>query len=888
MSSSITTSDIYNTIYGMSDKESNIRSKAGLNTKGEVLDYLSNPGYSGASTSKINPNTTAKALDNSRFFKMNINMAKGKEINNGKLASSNEYNATLNPMQLVDFQWITSRFMAPTNSLIDIDRKNRFFSTARYKAQSTKMGCHLSMNPRPQFTRFADIKGNNHKLEGISTAKGEYDPTFSPVTIEYPKTFNNQTLDKIGLGMGRYYSEAIDDNATTIFLEFGVPKFNSILGFLTRAVSLNDQIMASTGRYISNNIGSALGTFIGFCAFPLIGTLLFVAKTVSGFLSNQPFSYYYLAPTMHTYWSSVSNILSQIMVEMGFINPRLLGSSSIDTKFQDMIGVPMKIHKEDMAGIAQYFPKGFIRATTDSSDNFLGDSNYIDVFAVAGYQQRIAYEQSQQLYNYFSSGDGSKDENMTEGDLFTRLSGYVQYGEYGEISSDGSNIKSLGNSNIFSTLNAKVSLGHLLRTVFGNKNSKDEELANQSYFKRNLDAKTLKSTDNITYDGKEYSSDTTEIASSSTTSLSSSDADSTALLSDSISNDVDTVGVKDHWSALSFAQSYADQWDSVLRDGTKWAILNVDYNGEQSDSFSNSYSDIDIGVGVKSVSSAARTTAFNVAGGNVIPGLDNIVNGIKDFAMGVVDGATFGLGGVLASVFNGAFIDLPKKWDDSSISISSTSYSIDLVSPYGNPFSQIQNIYLPLSMLLAGCLPLYAGEAAYVSPFLCSVFNKGVQMVRLGMITSLSITRGTGNLGFNKSKRPLAFKVSFTISDFSNIMTAPINASIGSSFRAMFRSDSKFSDYVGLLVARDLYTHTYFKPKALMRLSLLMMGVSQIISPYQWATRMSGSIVNSILSVMVSPRIISLSQYNAKSTIMQKQVANNVSNDIYNISDGLY
>lgn len=885
MAGGITTSDIYKAIYTMSDTTANARSKAGSDTKGEVLDYLDNPGYQGISSSKINPNTTAKALDNSRFFKMNIKMARGKEVDNGQVSTSSYYNATLNPMGLVDIQWITSRFMAPSNSLIDIDRKNRFFSTARYKAQSTKMGCHIAMNPRPQFTRFADIKGNNYRMLGDSnTQKSNDDPDFESVGIEYPKTFNNKSLSNIGLGMGRYYSEAIDDNATTIFLEFGVPKFNSILGFLTRAVSLNDQIMASTGRYIANNIGSVIGTYVGFCAFPLIGTILFIGKTITGFLSNQPFSYYYLLPTMHTYWSSVSNILSQIMVEMGFLNPRLINGN--ETQYQDMIGVPMKLNKEDLAGIAQYFPQGFIRCETEDT-GFLANSNYVDVFAVAGFQQRIAYEQSQQVYDFFSSGDGSTVSSS--GDLFTRLAGYVQYGEYGQTTTSADNLLKLGNKDLWSTINNKVSLAKLLRTVFGDTDSNEKKIENQSYFKRNLDSKSMKSTDEMTVDGNSYPSDTTEIASSSTTSLSkSSDVDSSSLLSDSVSNDIDTLGVKDKWSLKNFfAAGYSKQFDSVMRDGVKWAILNVDYNGEQTDSFSNSYSDIDIGVGVKSASAAARSIAFNAAGGNVIPGLDNVVNAVKDIALGFVDGATFGLGGVLASIFNGAYIDLPKKWDDSNISVSSTSYSIDLVSPYGNPFSQVQNIYLPLSMLLAGCLPLYAGEAAYVSPFLCNVFNKGVQMVRLGMITSMSITRGTGNLGFNKSKRPLGFRVTFTISDFSNIMTAPINASIGSQFKALFRSDSKFSDYLGLLVARDLYTHTYFKPKALMRFSLLMMGVSQIISPYQWATRMEGTTIKSVINAIVGNRIFSLSQYNATSTINEKGIGNNVT--INNVSgDSVY
>ena len=838
-----TAGDLYNALYGMTSDDANARSAAGLDTSGEVLDYLSNPGYQGSNTSKLNPNTTAKMMDSQRFFKMNIPMAAGKEVHDGAVSTSNQYNASLNPMELVDIQWISSRFMAPTNSFIEIDRYNRFSSSCRFKASSTKMGCHIAINPRPQFTRFADIKGNN---DGLQESKNSTSFQFaSNVTVDFPKTNNNER-NSLGLGMGRFYSEAIDDNASTVFLEFGVPKFNSIINFITKATSLQDQLLASTGRVSGGYaIAKAIGTYVGWCAFPLITTAMFAIKTITTFLNSQPFSYYYLAPTMHTYWSSVSNIMSHIMTEMGFINPRFISSTSSDS-FTDKIGTPMKIHPGDMADIAQYFPKGFINTST----------NTIDVYAVAGFQSSIAYKQSQAMYDYFS--DEVNKSTMTDSDsgIFKRLVGFVQYGELGDITGEANTgiVEKYSDSSIFQTINNKLSLQSFLSDIFGSDES--DSSSNNNYYSQSVAPKTYLSSDE-------------EKAESSTVSTSSSDDTINVDLEDATSADPQTRGFEDKWGINERLEAFGKQWDSVMRDGVKWAVFNVDYTGEQTDSFSNSYSDIDLGNTIKSVSSAARHIKFSTADGNILPGMGALLGTIKNVAAGLVDGVTFGLGGALASLFNGAFIDLPKKWDDSSISISSTSYTIDLVSPYGNPFSQIQNIYLPLAMLLAGTLPLYAGEAAYTSPFLCSVFNKGTQIIRLGMITSLSITRGTGNLGFNRAKRPLGFRVSFTVSDFSNIMTAPINSSILKMFVAAWRDDSKFSDYIGVLVSRDLYTQTYFRPKAILRLSRMLIGVSNMISPYNVATRFSSGFLYNVISPFVSGRILGKqNDYNAVSQII--------------------
>ena len=125
-----------------------------------------------------------------------------------------------------------------------------------------------------------------------------------------------------------------------------------------------------------------------------------------------------------------------------------------------------------------------------------------------------------------------------------------------------------------------------------------------------------------------------------------------------------------------------------------------------------------------------------LGGGNIAAGVDNVIGAAKDFVSGALNGMSFGLSNILQSIFGGAYIDMPNKWEDSESNLANVSYSMTLISPYNNPISQLQNIYIPLAMLMAGALPLGTGRSSYTSPFICSCFDRGVQHIRLCIITS--------------------------------------------------------------------------------------------------------------------------------------------------------
>jgi len=159
-----------------------------------------------------------------------------------------------------------------------------------------------------------------------------------------------------------------------------------------------------------------------------------------------------------------------------------------------------------------------------------------------------------------------------------------------------------------------------------------------------------------------------------------------------------------------------------------------------------------------------------------------------------------------------------------------------------SPYDNFQNY--ARHMLLAGALPLSTGKSSYTSPFLCSITSQGVQNVKLGMITSLSITRGTTNLPFTKTRKPLGLDVSFTVTDFSTLVTAPITKGVFSDLLKFGMDDaSPMGRYLSTLAGRDIQTDKYALNKLGMRLARARANLYSIVSPSR-----VGSVVGSVLN----------------------------------------
>ncbi len=262
-----------------------------------------------------------------------------------------------------------------------------------------------------------------------------------------------------------------------------------------------------------------------------------------------------------------------------------------------------------------------------------------------------------------------------------------------------------------------------------------------------------------------------------TTPAGQASSSETALAGDA-SNDGTTEGIDPNTTNYS-AQSpgLGAFYQAELDDGGAFVTFRVNQTGAVTDSFSNSAADSELANKINSMSSQSRSTRFDIENGDISDGVfgkvaGHALDGLKDIVSGVADG--FHISG-LAALGGSAFVDIPKHWQSATAQLSRSTYTMNLVSPYGNPISQLINLYVPLAMILAGALPLATGQQSYTSPFICEMYDRGRCQIRLGMIDQLSVTRGTSNMPFDDTGNPMAIDITFSVLDLSNLIYLPIS-----------------------------------------------------------------------------------------------------------------
>tara|TARA_B100000700_G_scaffold331415_1_gene463965 strand:- start:1067 stop:2941 length:1875 start_codon:yes stop_codon:yes gene_type:complete len=248
---------------------------------------------------------------------------------------------------LEDTAWLRQAFLLRKSDIDDVDKKRRVFSMASTKYTDTTLGGNYTINNPPQFTRHADIK-----------AKAPFSPS---------------------KGMGRYYSEAIDDNSITLHMRFGVAEYNSLTTFFTNFFDSSMGTLARTGEStgVLYNIGKVAGFLFAIPLLPFV-----VAGRIYRFLDDKPYSkYYYLKPTMPLYWGAVNTIVDNLAVNMG-----LIGAADIDSYTVNADG---KAEPNYEAGLTSKEIEAFNKLLPDV---FRGDGG-VDIYAIANRAQRIRNRQ---------------------------------------------------------------------------------------------------------------------------------------------------------------------------------------------------------------------------------------------------------------------------------------------------------------------------------------------------------------------------------------------------------------------------------------------------------------------------------------------------------------
>lgn len=626
-----------------------------------------------------------------------------------------------------DSDWVRQTLRAGSLSY-DSEKNNmlRFWSSADSKFEDTTLGGNYVVNPRPQFTRYADTRAR-----GIS---GDTDK----VCVS---KFSNR------LGMGHYYAEAIDDTHQTIHMIFGQAEFNSLGNYFQNFFDLDASRLANGGRWtqaIADFFKKGTTLFLGVIFWPVTLTLYGLSKTEEAlqFLLKKPASkYYYMRPNMQLYWATVGNIVNRIAATSGMT--RFTEDGNILKKMAENSG-------EDGPGVN----KDYKELLSSNFTDMFNENGYINIQRVVNRAQRLRNALDDKLEKAIDGGAGD----------FSKFVGSLMRDR-----SDSS--RGVGG---FSLAAAVEAYRDDAKTLF------QERFATEIGEWKD--------------DGK---NGTSKLSPLESTIQSVKTADGKIKGDEGMLNRV--------------LSSFHSEW----RDGSAFATFRVDHTGSVDESFSSTTGETDLSSTFNSTSAQMRSAKFSLAGGNIVDGaIGGILGGVIAGAKGVLEGTAsyLGIDGILAP--GNAYADIPQFWQNSAANLPRMSYSIDLVSPFGDPLSRMMNIFIPLAMLIAAALPLATGKQSYTSPFLCQVFDQGRAITRLGIVDSLQISRATSNLAFNKNKQFMAVNVTFTVKDLSSIMTMPVATGFSlDPLKGIFDEDTVFSDYIGVLSSLSLGKSHYLSEK---------------------------------------------------------------------------
>lgn len=665
-----------------------------------------------------------------------------------------------------DKDWIRQSFMVSRDKVTAATARTRTFTPASFKFTDTRLGGNFAINNPPGYTDYADIVTSGKYLDLVGrTSSG---------------------------GMGRFYSEQIDDNSDLIHFRFGVAQFTGMISFFTGFFDGQAAYTARTGRSpgFFYRLGQ-LGAFV--VALPWWPYIVGAAAIgrVSKFLLGIPSSkYYYLKPTPHMYWNRVNLIANTLAVNMRLIPQTYPQNSDYDFINSDSFS-PVQddpTPKELGQGATRVPNADQIAAAHKVAPDIWKEGGGIDVYQVANRAQRLANKQRFYLNKQFEEATDIED-------LLARIDKYrnevtvVGDDLVGLTVTDGEN-KYTGTKALIFKATSEGGEGYQGTVAAGESLDSLVERSTRPEFIKNKETGWLESKFN-------------EFAKSITESQAGE-----AVLAD-------------------------------LYDGSQFVSFRVDYAGAVSESFSNSTKESEISSKINGMSSSARSARFSFSDGETgLAFLDSITGAVRDVVSGGLD--MLNISGI-AGLFGTSFVDIPKQWDSSSADFPTSDFTIELRSPYGHEMSRFQNLMVPLSCLLAGVLPLSTGKQSFTSPFLCEMYHRGRNQIRLGIIESMSITRGVGNVGFTPDGKPLGIDVTFSVMDLSSVLHAPAgNFGLGDALdpiNSIFADDSAFNDYMATLSSLSMTDQIYQWRKMHLNLTRYLTQVDSYFSVSNWTSK---------------------------------------------------
>lgn len=712
-----------------------------------------------------------------------------------------------------DTDWIKDANTA-TVVLSGVSRSTRFVSLADSTFEEAGIGSNVAINPLPQFTRYADVRST-----GLAGTKDQ---------VEVARGSTN-------IGMGHYYAEAFNSTQHTIHMRFGVPEYNSMISFFTGFFSTSMANDVRSGGIIYKTfytVAEDAATLVALVHWRLVLGVLIAGKLYR-FLFNKPATkYYYLRPTMGKYWMAVNTMFNQIVVykRMTPINQEIVdvtpSQNQVTTATTNALLDYFKdfTYKDDITGNL-YFDVYKIAGRHTFRLNQVNDI-LKDKLANYGYDEMVDYLEAMGSRSW--AGDPNVDSRLR----YSRAADEIKEA-----------IKSVSPRGIkeWIVTNEQVGFGTSRLgedTSTGVASAGVQGLRNPIWSNNGFEAAQ---TVTEVKDGKEETKSNIDDIGKSSKFL-QANGDSMSYVEPRITS---TRAMQEETKQA--ATSFTDLMEVEFEDGTAFATFRVDNPGSADESWSNQTGESSISSAFNSISAKARDVTFNLMGGNIDNG---IITGVIDAAKGLLHGAldSFHLSGLL-SLGGAAFVDIPQQWENSSANLPRMNYTMQLFTPYGNPIGQLLYVHLPMCMLLAAALPISTGHQSYTSPFLLELYDRGRAQTRLGIMDSLSFTRGTTELPFNKDRQFMSVDVSFSVKDLSSIMHMPLSTAgyspldyinpikdASSVIDTLIGEDNVYNDYLHVLAGASLYQSVYRGQKLRDNVGVLRQRSMSLSSMSHWAS----------------------------------------------------
>lgn len=248
-------------------------------------------------------------------------------------------------------------------------------------------------------------------------------------------------------------------------------------------------------------------------------------------------------------------------------------------------------------------------------------------------------------------------------------------------------------------------------------------------------------------------------------------------------------GKKGKLGQFNWENASNGKFDSLLISSEQYTCFYTDASSTKSEDFSNSTTESQIASKVNGYSDLAKEARFILGAttGNKVSFLeeDNIgdmMTKIDNIADQYLKGSRIfsDIGKDFAVIAAGGKLIFPEIWSDSEFS-QSFDVNIKLRCPCPNLVSWFLDIMVPLNMLVAYVLPRspYGKDTrgkefdsvvnGYMSPFLVRAFYRGLFNCDMGIVTSLSVSKGQQG-SWTLGGLPTEVDVSMTIKDLYNVM----------------------------------------------------------------------------------------------------------------------